>query len=69
MPIYEYRCAACGGEFEVLQSVGADGRDLECPECGATRAERMLSTFSASTGSHGDGSAGGGRGCGGGGFT
>ena len=38
-------CADCGEEFEVLQPIGADGSDLECPSCGAARAEKLLSTF------------------------
>ena len=50
MPIYEYRCAKCEYRFEALQSVGADGRDLKCPECGERAPERMLSTFASATG-------------------
>lgn len=45
MPLYEYRCVACDEEFEVLQPVGADGFELECPECGAPRPEKLLSSF------------------------
>lgn len=32
MPIYGYRCTACGHEFEVWQSM-SDARLVQCPEC------------------------------------
>jgi putative FmdB family regulatory protein len=48
MPLYEYRCEACAEEFEVLQPIGADGSELECPECGAPRPSKLMSTFACS---------------------
>ncbi|MCB0872564.1 MAG: hypothetical protein KDC36_04210 [Thermoleophilia bacterium] len=33
MPLYEYRCNACGRNFEVVQSMTADPL-TECDECG-----------------------------------
>jgi putative FmdB family regulatory protein len=33
MPIYEYRCSACGFENEYLQKL-TDPQLNECPECG-----------------------------------
>jgi putative FmdB family regulatory protein len=44
MPIFEYRCAACGRGFEHLHG-RADEAAPHCPHCGATRVERMLSVF------------------------
>lgn len=41
MPIYEYRCPACGNEFELMQSFSAEAQH-ECPKCGAT-AQRKIS--------------------------
>ncbi|MCB9507237.1 MAG: zinc ribbon domain-containing protein [Myxococcales bacterium] len=41
MPIYEYRCAACGHDFDRLQRVGADAPS--CPSCGATETSRRVS--------------------------
>lgn len=41
MPLYEYRCPACG-EFELLLGMGAAGREAPCPVCG-TAARRLLS--------------------------
>ncbi len=34
MPLYEYRCPACGHQFEVVHDVG--GSPGPCPVCGAT---------------------------------
>ncbi|RMH16306.1 MAG: zinc ribbon domain-containing protein [Acidobacteria bacterium] len=45
MPLYEYRCEDCEHRFEVLQAVGADGRDLLCPCCGERHLSRLLSSF------------------------
>ncbi|MFQ5603621.1 MAG: FmdB family zinc ribbon protein [bacterium] len=58
MPIYEYRCKNCEFQFDVLQKIGADGKDLNCPECGAPFPEKILSTF-ASAGSDSGQSLGG----------
>jgi len=33
MPIYEYRCEACGKEEELLQKVGADAPPCNDPQC------------------------------------
>lgn len=35
MPIYAFRCAACGHEFDRLQKL-SDADPDTCPECGAT---------------------------------
>ena len=32
MPLYDFACAACGHEFEVLAAAGAA---VSCPTCGA----------------------------------
>lgn len=73
MPLYEYSCRRCGEAFEVLQRMGERGDELRCPACGATGADRRLSTFAAGSGS-GSGraataAAGPAPGCGAGGFT
>lgn len=44
MPIYEYRCATCDVRFEMLVT-SAERAKARCPRCGATRVERLLSTF------------------------
>ena len=42
MPIYEYRCSACGFQKEYLQKV-ADPVLSVCPECGKSTFSKMLS--------------------------
>ncbi|MCU0223141.1 MAG: zinc ribbon domain-containing protein [Acidobacteria bacterium] len=41
MPIYEYRCQACGDEFEVIQKL-SEGPLKRCSKCGG-RLEKLLS--------------------------
>ncbi|MBN1154669.1 zinc ribbon domain-containing protein [candidate division KSB1 bacterium] len=48
MPIYEYRCKQCHTIFEKLQSIGASNENVICPECNATKPEKILSAFSSS---------------------
>jgi len=48
MPLYEYRCTACGEKFEVRQSMGEDGAKLNCPKCKAAKPEKLFSTFFSS---------------------
>ena len=51
MPIFEYRCTACGENFSKLQ-FGANAEGVKCPKCDSSEVERQLSTFaSASSGS------------------
>jgi putative FmdB family regulatory protein len=40
MPIFNYRCTACGTEFERL--VRSETR-VSCPECNGRRLERLMS--------------------------
>jgi putative FmdB family regulatory protein len=47
MPLYDFRCRACGIEFEVLVRAGSAAP--ECPECHADDLERLLSTFAVSS--------------------
>ena len=41
MPIYEYRCSACGREHEVLQKV-TEPPLTECPSCGKPGMQKLL---------------------------
>lgn len=45
MPIYEYRCSACGAEFESIRPVSRADDPIDCRMCGAP-ASRQLSNFS-----------------------
>lgn len=42
MPIYEYRCEACGHELEAMQKM-SDAALTECPECAKPALKKMIS--------------------------
>ena len=42
MPIYEYRCSACGHELEALQKL-RDAPLTECPSCGKAELRKQVS--------------------------
>lgn len=42
MPIYEYRCDACGHEMEALQKMSDDAL-TDCPACGASQLVKQVS--------------------------
>ena len=42
MPIYEYRCAACGHQDEHLQKV-SEAPLTKCPACGKAKYQKQLS--------------------------
>ena len=41
MPIYEYRCGACGFQQEILQKM-RDAPLTDCPECGKPSMSKMV---------------------------
>lgn len=41
MPIYEYRCEACGFQKEFLQRI-SDAPLTDCPECGKRSLSKMV---------------------------
>ena len=69
MPIYEYRCRGCGGDFE--KYVHSAATSVACPTCTSAEVSRKLSVFGlrsdgsavASTVPSGGGCCGGGCGC------
>ncbi len=42
MPIYEYRCQACGHELEKLQKM-SDAPLVDCPACGKAALTKLVS--------------------------
>ncbi|MCG3180713.1 MAG: hypothetical protein BIFFINMI_03076 [Phycisphaerae bacterium] len=42
MPTYEYKCDACGHEFELFQSIKANPV-RKCPRCGKLKVKRLIS--------------------------
>jgi len=54
MPIYEFLCGECGAGFEELCTLAeAESCRVECPECGAKKAEKQMSTFASMGGETG----------------
>ena len=43
MPVYEYRCRTCGGDFE--KYVHTAGTAVQCPACASDSVMRKLSVF------------------------
>ncbi len=41
MPIYAYRCEACGHELDALQKI-SDAPLVDCPACGAAALKKQL---------------------------
>jgi putative FmdB family regulatory protein len=41
MPIYDYRCEACGHSLEVMQKI-SDARLVDCPACGQPALKKQL---------------------------
>jgi len=48
VPLYEYTCGACRGDFTLLQSVHTDPGETACPECGGRDVVRHMSGFAPS---------------------
>lgn len=71
MPIYEYHCESCESDFEVLQRIGEDEKDLHCPQCGHDKVKKQFSAFAtAGGGTRREAASKSSRsGCGAGGFT
>ena len=44
MPLYEYTCADCGEECEVLQKIHEPNPQI-CPNCGKPALQRVVSNF------------------------
>jgi putative FmdB family regulatory protein len=55
MPIYEYKCGACGRKFEKL----VRGKEkVTCPSCGAGKPQKLFSVFAVKSGDKFTGSTG-----------
>lgn len=50
MPLYEFDCAACGKNSEILVR-SAHWKGTPCPHCGSTKLTKKLSVFAAKGGS------------------
>ncbi len=54
MPIYDYRCDACGKTYDVLHKVREVEEDILCPSCGSGKHTRLISAPSIKMGSSSD---------------
>jgi putative FmdB family regulatory protein len=43
MPLFEYRCDACGKKFSLLVGMTAEKAKLECPKCGGRKVTKLIS--------------------------
>jgi len=43
MPMYEYRCEECGGNFEKIVRFSEADANQPCPNCGSKRTHRKIS--------------------------
>ena len=51
MPLFEYECRACEGRFEKLtRSINAEPGEVECPGCGSTDTQKVISLFGMTSG-------------------
>ena len=67
MPIYEFHCAKCERDSEILVR-STDWKNSECPHCGSKKLAKKFSTFAAAgAGESSSGKKTGGHSCGGGG--
>jgi len=41
MPIYEYRCQACAGAFDLIRRVAQRNDAATCSDCGSSSTERV----------------------------
>ncbi len=51
MPLYEYRCEACGNVFEKIARWSEADRSPFCPQCQSDNTRRKVSTFASTSSS------------------
>jgi putative FmdB family regulatory protein len=54
MPVYDYECRTCGGEFQVVESISKhevpERTPPKCPECESDDVRRVLTGAFVKTG-------------------
>lgn len=43
MPTYDYKCKECGQVFEVFRRLSELDKEVNCPNCGSEKTERVFS--------------------------
>jgi putative FmdB family regulatory protein len=51
MPIYEYHCATCDDDFELLVKSAEAGEHVACPSCAGVEVTKKFSTFATAASS------------------
>ena len=49
MPVYEYQCQECGEKFEKFVRFMNSALEIECPECGGRKVNKLISAFGVQT--------------------
>jgi putative FmdB family regulatory protein len=49
MPTYDYRCSACGHQFELVERLSQHQAVHKCPKCGSDKVEHVMTQFYAKT--------------------
>ncbi len=49
MPIYDYRCDACGTTYDILHKGREVLEDVRCPSCGSGQHTRLISAPAINT--------------------
>lgn len=49
MPLYDFECSTCGKAFEAFLKLSENPDDLTCPNCGANKPKKLVSTFRTNT--------------------
>jgi putative FmdB family regulatory protein len=57
MPLYEYRCATCGQQYESYKRLTEEKKEEACPACGGRAVKMGISLFTAKGSSPGGGSS------------
>jgi putative FmdB family regulatory protein len=45
VPVYQYRCKACGKVFEITCQLSERDEVAVCPDCGGKEVEQVFSSF------------------------
>jgi putative FmdB family regulatory protein len=50
VPLYEFKCRSCNHRFEeLIGHHGATAESVSCPECGADKPHRLISSYAPTT--------------------
>ncbi|MCB0111232.1 MAG: zinc ribbon domain-containing protein [Caldilineaceae bacterium] len=53
MPLFEFKCTACGAVFEQLVRSTRNAQEVICPSCRSAETRKLLSGFAVAGGSSG----------------